>query len=111
MEKDNLYVKLELIEDKDAIAERYCYLVYPKDLKLPSANIETSVVVEGGKTVLTVKSDVLAKDVEIISENASGTFSDNFFDLEAGEAKQIIFTTESDKTGEKFVFSTRSLNQ
>ena len=110
MEKDNLYVKLELTEDKDVVAERYCYLIYPKDLKLPSANIETSVVVEGGKTVLTVKSDVLAKDVEIISENASGTFSDNFFDLEAGEAKQIIFTPESDKKGEKFVFSTRSLN-
>ena len=86
-------------------------MVYPKDLKMPSANIETSVVVEGGKIVLTVMSDVFAKDVEILSENVIGTFSDNYFDLEAGEAKQIIFTPESDKTGEKFVFSTRSLNQ
>ena len=73
------------------MAERYCYLAYPKDLKLPEAHLEMKVSEENGQTVIEVSTDVFAKGVQVYCTNGMGNFSDNFFDLEAGQTKRIVF--------------------
>ena len=102
----DVYVKLELTDNDGLIAERYCYLVYPKDLNLPKASIKYDVKEENGETVVELTSDVLAKDVQIYALDGKGSFSDNFFDLGAGETKRIAFKTDKPVTD----FVVRCLN-
>ena len=91
---EEVYVKLELREEDELLAERRCYLVYPKDLNLPKANVKYDVKEENGETIVELTTDVLAKDVQVYTVLGQGTFSDNFFDLGAGETKRIVFKTE-----------------
>ena len=86
----DVYVKLELADNDKLIAERYCYLVYPKDLNLPKADVKYSMKEENGETVIELTTDVFAKDVQIYTLSGQGSFSDNFFDLGAGETKRIV---------------------
>ena len=91
---EDVYVKLELRENDELLAERHCYLAYPKDLNLPKADVKYSVKEENGETIVELTTDVLAKDVQVYTVLGQGTFSDNFFDLDAGETKRIVFKTD-----------------
>ena len=91
---EDVYVKLELRENDGLLSERHCYLAYPKDLNLPKADVKYSVKEENGETIVELTTDVLAKDVQVYTVLGHGTFSDNFFDLDAGETKRIVFKTE-----------------
>ncbi len=91
---EDVYVKLELRENNELLAERHCYLAYPKDLNLPKADVKYSVKEENGETIVELTTDVLAKDVQVYTVLGQGTFSDNFFDLDAGETKRIVFKTD-----------------
>ena len=106
-DKTAIYVKLELVENKSLLAERYCYLVYPKDLKLPETEPTLKVSEDEGQIYLEVTADAFAKDVQVYCTNGMGNFSENYFDLEAGQTKRIIFTPTEKQ--EKLDFSVRSL--
>jgi len=108
VEKNKVYIKLELYEKEKTVAERFCYLVYPKDLDLPKSDIEIKTSKEGDKYILYVKSKNFAKDVCITSD-VNGSFSDNYFDLEPGVTKQVTFKTD-DKDSLP-TFTTRNLRQ
>ena len=107
IDPNNVYIKLELIENGILLAERYCYLAYSKDLKLPKAEPTLKVFEENGKICLEVTTDVFAKDVQVYCTNGMGNFSDNFFDLEPGQTKRITFV--SIEKQEKYEFSVRCL--
>ena len=94
VEKNKVYIKLELSESENIVAERCCYLVYPKDLDLPETEIEINTSKEGENCLLRVKSNSFAKDVCITSD-ISGTFSDNYFDLEPGVTRCVVFIPNS----------------
>lgn len=66
------------------------FFVKPKNLALDKPNISIKRI--DAKTV-EISTDILAKDVYLISEEA-GNFSDNFFDLLPGEKKMV--TAEKD---------------
>jgi len=100
--KNDVYVKLELVENDNILAERYYYLAYPKDLKLPEAHIELKVSEENCQTIIEVSTDVFAKDVQVYCTNGMGNFSDNFFDLEAGQTKRIVFIPNEKQENLKF---------
>ena len=106
-DKTAIYVKLELVENKSLLAERYCYLVYPKDLKLPETEPTLKVSEDEGQICLEVTADAFAKDVQVYCTNGMGNFSENYFDLEAGQTKRIIFTPTEKQ--EKLDFSVRCL--
>ena len=106
-DKTAIYVKLELVENKSLLAERYCYLVYPKDLKLPETEPTLKVSEDKGQICLEVTADAFAKDVQVYCTNGMGNFSENYFDLEAGQTKRIIFIPTEKQ--EKLDFSVRSL--
>ena len=48
LDPTRIYVKLELFEEEKSLAERYCYLVYPKDLDLPEGTSALFVFSSGG---------------------------------------------------------------
>ena len=48
LDPTRIYVKLELFEGEKSLAERYCYLVYPKDLDLPEGTSALFVFSSGG---------------------------------------------------------------
>ena len=106
-ELGQVYVKLELTEEGRLMAERFCYLVYPKDLQLPEPKLNLTVITQGDALAIEVSSDVFAKDMMLSSKPGTGTFSDNFFDLEPGVTKRILFTP--DNPSDPYVFSARSL--
>lgn len=106
--KNELFVKLELIENDELLADRYCYLAYPKDLNLPEANIEMNVFQDMFATVIELKSDVLTKDMQMFCTSAEGSFSDNYFDLGPGMVKKVVFTP--DGNADEFKFGVRCLN-
>jgi beta-mannosidase len=83
-------------------------LAYPKDLKLPKANPTLKVSEANGQICLEVTTDVFAKDVQVYCSNAMGNFSDNYFDLEPGQTKQIAFSPR--EKAKKLEFSVRSLS-
>ena len=107
LEKQKVYVKLELVDAGNLLSQRFCYLVSPKDLELPEAKLDLSTLTQEGKIIVEVKSDVFAKDVRLSVVSGSGSFSDNYFDLEPGESRQVVFIPEDPKTF--FSFSARSL--
>ena len=107
VERQKVYVKMELIEDEQLIAERYCYLVYPKELQLPEPKLNLSVISKGDTIIIEVSSDVFAKDVQLLANPGTGSFSDNYFDLEPNITKRIVFHPDNPK--DLFVFSARSL--
>ena len=103
----SVYVKLELSEGEKLMTERFCYLVHPKSLNLPEAKLDLSVQQEGDMIQIDVKTDVFAKDVQVFSTSRYGVFSDNFFDLEAGQTRRITYKSVVQE--EKIDFSARSL--
>ncbi len=103
----NVYVKLELTGENGLVAERYCYLVYPKDLNLPQAKVDYTVEEEDDQMIIELTTDVFAKDVQIYALDGKGSFSDNFFDLGAGETKRIVYKTEKTAVTD---FAVRCLN-
>ena len=87
-----VYVKLELVEENTLVAERCCYLVYPKDLKLPEAQVEITQIEENGTKMLELKSSVLVKDVCLQVPSGEAFFKENFFDLEPNRPKRIPYS-------------------
>lgn len=90
------------------VYRRFLYLVPPKKLSLPRANITMTVesINEGYK--LTLSSKRLAKNVFIGTE-VNGFFSDNYFDLLPDEEKVVVFKTELVLKDPPNSFTTKSL--
>ena len=72
--------------EKPPVAIRY--FVYPKDMKLPAAEVAFDVIQGDSGVTLTLTSGVLAKNVFLDLEGSH--FSDNFFDILPGETKHVI---------------------
>lgn len=66
------------------------YFVKNQQLALPRPNITGEQSVENGATVITLRSDVLAKGVVIVAEN-DGIWSDNYFDLIPNQSIKVSF--------------------
>ncbi|MFW5863990.1 MAG: beta-mannosidase [bacterium] len=76
-----------------------------KNLKLPHPNIAIKQRAKNGKIVFTLTTDVFAKWVWIEAEtdDGQGRFSDQYFDMNPGETREIIYDKNS--TGKIAVYS------
>ncbi|RMA66108.1 beta-mannosidase [Ulvibacter antarcticus] len=81
----------------------------PKDLKLPIQDISMDVVKTSYGFLISLTSETLQKDVFLFSESR-GDFSDNFFDLLPGEAKEIELYTEASEVVVKMKTLNKILN-
>ena len=90
------YVSLDYKEGDSLLAHRVCFFSQPKDLKLSEVNIEMNVYLNKGVATIELKSDALAKDVQLFCHTIEGSFSDNYFDLEPGKTKTVLYTSKGD---------------
>ena len=91
------------------LADDVFYFAYPKDQKLPEANIETSVRWRGDAIEMTLKTDKLARDIFVEVPVQGVRFTDNFFDLLPGQRKKITITSPEGHLLNDFTFRLHQL--
>lgn len=91
------------------LADDVFYFAYPKDQKLPEANIETSVRRRGDAIEMTLKTDKLARDIFVEVPVQGVRFTDNFFDLLPGQRKKITITSPEGHLLNDFTFRLHQL--
>lgn len=79
----------------------------PKNLELPKGEINKEITKTKGGFSITLKSNVLHKDV-FLSTKQKGHFSDNYFDVLPNETKTIFLKTEAESLDDLQI---KSLNQ
>lgn len=94
------------LKDKNGatLADDVFYFAYPKDQKLPEANIETSVRRRGDAIEMTLKTDKLARDIFVEVPVQGVRFTDNFFDLLPDQRKKITITSPEEHSLNDFTF-------
>lgn len=91
------------------LADDVFYFAYPKDQKLPEANIETSVRRRGDAIEMTLKTDKLARDIFVEVPVQGVRFTDNFFDLLPGQRKKITIISPEGHSLNDFTFRLHQL--
>lgn len=99
------------LKDKNGamLADDVFYFAYPKDQKLPEANIETSVRRRGDAIEMTLKTDKLARDIFVEVPVHGVRFTDNFFDLLPDQRKKITITSPEGHLLNDFTFRLHQL--
>ncbi len=89
-------LKCELLRGRDTVTKNLLYFASPKNLVLPSPSIETIVreFSGGGGYLIELRTDVIAKNVYLSMQGCGGTFSDNFFDMLAGDSVTVFYETK-----------------
>ncbi|MEI6555390.1 MAG: glycoside hydrolase family 2 protein, partial [Paludibacter sp.] len=85
------YLSCSLNSADKVLAQKTYYFTQPKNLQLPKPTITSTVLKKGDVWEITLKSDVLAKDVYMNFAGIEGFFSDNYFDLIPGVTRKITF--------------------
>jgi len=80
-------VFVRLLEDGQVLADNSYLIGKPYQLELKPASLRLEQHEENGVLIVTITSDVFAKDVCL--PNLSAKLSDNYFDLRAGESRTI----------------------
>ncbi len=90
--KENLVMGIQLIVEKQVVAENIHYFTEPKNLKLPGADINYQLNKTEDGYQVTFDAEVLIKGLSV--EIPDADFSDNFFDLLPGTQKSIAIHTQ-----------------
>ncbi len=107
--KDELHVKnninkivwaAALHKNNNTVAESLFYFVNTNNLQLQEPEISHSIIKVKDEYIIELHCNTLAKYVKLITQNADGHFSDNYFDLLPGEKKAVVFKPESKWDGE-----------
>ena len=86
---DACLLSFELFDLKDNImADNIKYLLPFKDLDLPTPNLDYSITESDDSFIVKLKTDVLAKNIFLIS-NSKENFTNNFFDLLPNKSVEI----------------------
>lgn len=96
IDKNRVYVEMQLIENDKVIARRLQYLVYPKNLQLNKCDLQPEINVENGIATATFRTQFLIKDVCIVLPEGCSDLSDNFFDIEPNQPYCITFKTDTE---------------
>ncbi|MFZ4582948.1 MAG: beta-mannosidase [Paludibacter sp.] len=91
---EGTYGLLRLQSDGKEIARKVHFFTQPKNLELSKPDISSNVTLVGGLYTITLKSNMLVKDLYLNFEGIEGFFSDNYFDLLPGTTRELTFTTK-----------------
>jgi beta-mannosidase len=94
-DKNEVVLQVKLLENKKELAVSNFYFVPEKEMKLQQPKISIKTTKKGNSIQLTLKSDVLAKDIFVTFPDAKGSYSDNYVDLLPGVEKIITFSPDS----------------
>ncbi|MFN8207662.1 MAG: glycoside hydrolase family 2 protein [Bacteroidales bacterium] len=84
-------LRIRLQEKKRVHSEIFYYFRSDKKLALPVPGLSVQVKEKGNVYILLLKTELHARGV-FLSHTEPGTFSDNAFDLAAGQTKEIVFS-------------------
>lgn len=87
--KSQIVLKASLFNGENQLCQSLFYFESPKNLELKHTEVNTEVVVQERKLLVTLTTDQLAKNVYLSADGLPGNFSDNFFDLLPGESKTV----------------------
>ncbi|MFC0211242.1 glycoside hydrolase family 2 protein [Paenibacillus chartarius] len=86
----NAYLEYALVVDDEPVSGGTVLFVKPKHFAFAAPSITAEIAEEEDSYKVTLVSGAFAKYVELGLTEADGHFSDNFFDLSAGEPKTVI---------------------
>jgi beta-mannosidase len=86
------FITVSLKNKNGFLVENNYFFTQPKNMNLTKPNILSTVEENGSYWVITLKSDVLAKNLYLNFTGTEGLFSDNYFDLLPGIERKITFT-------------------
>ncbi|UOG76381.1 hypothetical protein MTX78_07215 [Hymenobacter tibetensis] len=91
----NVVLDIRLTSQNQEVAQNCLYFELPKNLKLNKAPISYTLAKgkEKGAYVLKVSAAQLAKNLRVSAGDDAIIFSDNYFDLLPGQAREITFTS------------------
>lgn len=98
--KETVFYCEVLLEGK-IISKNELFFVKPKDLSLKKPNYELSCKKSGEDFLVTIRAKVFMYRLFLEAKNLDGTFSDNFFHLQKGDIKEILFTPNKNNSNEK----------
>ena len=101
----DLFIHAEICKDKKVVCNNKYYFVVPKDLNLPASNFNYEVKKVGEMISIRIQALSFVYQLYVTCNNADGIFSDNFFDLLAGETITINFTPSEKSIDLKYDFS------
>ncbi|HPD02141.1 MAG TPA: glycoside hydrolase family 2 protein, partial [Clostridia bacterium] len=105
----NSVLKVEFIDNKGAVlACESSLFLKDRSVKLPDAPIEITKKIEGGRLIVTLKSEVFSRRVFVDAKGMTSKFSQNYFDLFPGETKTVFL--ELEENAEDLSVSALSLN-
>ena len=87
--KRNSYLEFKFIEKDKIISSGIVMFVPIKHYDLKDPELEVNVREEPERFIISLKSKKLAKYIELDLTNTDGIFSDNYFDMSGGEAKEV----------------------
>ncbi|NCA86020.1 MAG: glycoside hydrolase family 2 protein [Clostridia bacterium] len=93
-------LSVRLIENDQETDRALHYFVRPKEMQLPDPKLTMDFTKVEGGVKIAISTNKLAKNLFLMHESDEGHFSDNFFDLPAGERKEVYVATNS--TAEDF---------
>lgn len=89
---EETYMLLKFMGSDETIPAKTHFFSKPKDMKLTKPDIKISIEKHGKNFLIHLKTDVLAKNVYLSSENQEGDLTENYFDLLPGVEKNVVFT-------------------
>ncbi|MEX0602307.1 MAG: glycoside hydrolase family 2 protein [Bacteroidota bacterium] len=91
-----MYFRARLAAGEVRLSENRLFMVEPKHLRLPKANITACIKKEGAEALITLSANAFVNALCLESEDA--VFDDNYFDMDAGETKSVaIQSTRPDR--------------
>ncbi|MGE5498719.1 MAG: beta-mannosidase [Syntrophothermus sp.] len=90
---------VKLVQNGKVISENILYYKHQKELALEKPIFQVSLARNGKSYAVELRTDRLAKNVFISTDETEGAYSDNFFDLLPGEVKTVVFTPKDNVSG------------
>jgi beta-mannosidase len=91
MDKAKVTLVAQLVEDGKVLSANQHYFVPIKSIDLPKPTVSKFVETVDGGYAISLKTDLLAKNVCLQIDGLQGFFSDNYFDLIPGERPVVYF--------------------
>ena len=87
----DLFLHAEITSDSKKICNNTYFFVKPKELNLPVSNFNYEIKNSDDKISIQIKAASFIYQLYITCNNADGVFSDNYFDLLAGQMVTVYF--------------------
>lgn len=88
------YIRVRFNTNNEVIAENRYFFVAPKHFNFPSGKVKLKISREGHQTYsVALTAPVFVKDVQLDFDDGMTVFSDNFFDIDAGERRVVYFAS------------------